>query len=92
MATELDLCAVVGTTAVAAKRLDRDTTLKRLTDRHSPHGQQNVLEELGRGSFYEHKHYLFSYPVIPGFSERTIDSTGRTEESVANEIKKVAGI
>lgn len=66
--------------------------LKRLTDRHGPHAHQNVLDQLGRVSFYEHKHPLFTYPVIPGFTELTIDTTGRTEESVAEEIKKVIGV
>ncbi len=66
--------------------------LKRLMARHGHHMHQNVLEQLGRASFYEHKHPLFTYPVIPGFTEQTIDTTGKTAESVADEIKKVAGV
>jgi hypothetical protein len=66
--------------------------LKRLTERHGHHGVSLTLDQIGRASFYEHKHPLFTYPVIPGFTELTIDTTGRTEESVADEIKKVAGV
>jgi hypothetical protein len=66
--------------------------LERLMARHGQDHHQNVLEQLGRGSFYEHNHHLFTYPEIPGFTERTIDTTGRTAESVAAEIKKVAGV
>ena len=66
--------------------------LKRLRDRHGHDGHDNVLAELGRASFYEHKHHLFSYPAIPGITERTIDTTGKTADSVAKEIIKVAGI
>ena len=66
--------------------------LKRLTERHGYHMNQTVLDQLGRASFYEHKHPYFSYPEIPGFKERTIDTTGKTEESVAEEIQRVAGV
>jgi broad-specificity NMP kinase len=66
--------------------------LKRLTDRHGHEANHNILAELGRASFYEHKHYLFSYPEIPGITERTIDTTGKTAESVAEVIRKVAGV
>ena len=66
--------------------------LKRLTERHGQHGHQDVLDQLGRASFCEHKHHLFTYPVIPGFTERTIDTTGKSAESVADEIKKVTGV
>ena len=66
--------------------------LKRLTDRHGREGHHNVLAELGRASFYEHKHYLFSYPEVPGVTERTIDTTGKAAEDVAEVIIKAAGI
>lgn len=66
--------------------------LKRLTERHGREANHNVLAELGRASFYEHGHYLFSYPEIPGVTERTIDTTGKSAESVAEAIKKVAGL
>lgn len=65
---------------------DWDAILKRLTERHGQHRDGDVLESLGRGSFYEHNHYLFTYPDMPGFSERTIDTTGKTTDSVADEI------
>jgi hypothetical protein len=71
---------------------DWNDILKRLTARHGRDAQHNVLAELGRASFYEHKHYLFSYPEIPGITERTIDTTGKSAESVAEEIKRVAGV
>jgi len=71
---------------------DWNDILKRLMDRHGHDAHQNVLEQLGRASFYEHKHPLFTYPVIPEFTERTIDTTCRTAESVANEIRKAAGL
>jgi hypothetical protein len=71
---------------------DWNDILKRLTERHGRDAQHNVFAELGRASFYEHKHYLFSYPEIPGITERTIDTTGKTAESVAEVIKKVAGV
>jgi hypothetical protein len=66
--------------------------LKRLTDRHGQASEHNVLAELGRASFYEHKHYLFSYPSIPGVAEKTIDTTGKTTESVAEGIMKASGV
>ncbi|OWK36746.1 hypothetical protein [Fimbriiglobus ruber] len=66
--------------------------LKRLTDRNGHEANHNVLAELGRASFYEHKHPLFSYPELPGITERTIDTTGKTAEAVAEAIKKVAGL
>ncbi len=66
--------------------------LKRLTDRHGHDGNHNVLAELGRASFYEHNHALFCYPDIPGITERTVDTTGKTAESVAETIKKIAGV
>ncbi len=66
--------------------------LKRLLDRHGHDMHANVLDQLGRASFYEHKHQMFTYPTIPGFTERIIDTTGKTEASVADEIKKVAGL
>jgi hypothetical protein len=66
--------------------------LNRLTDRHGQGGHHNLLAELGRASFYEHKHYLFSFPAIRGITERTIDTTGKTADSVAEEIIKVARI
>jgi hypothetical protein len=66
--------------------------LKRLIARHGHHMNQSVLDQLARASFFEHKHYLFTYPEIPGFTELTIDTTGRTEESVTDEIKKLAGV
>jgi hypothetical protein len=71
---------------------DWNDILKRLTDRHGHDGNHDVLEELGRASFYEHNHYLFSYPEIPGITERKIDTTGKTAESVAEIIKNVAGL
>jgi hypothetical protein len=64
--------------------------LARLTKRHGDHA--HVLDQLGRASFYEHKHHMFTYPDIPGFTEKTIDTTGKSEDSVADEIRKVAGI
>jgi len=66
--------------------------LKRLTARHGREGHHNILAELGRASFYEHKHYLFSYPDVPGVKERTIDTTGKAAESVAEVIMRVAGV
>jgi hypothetical protein len=66
--------------------------LKRLMDRHGRDTHHNALAELGRASFYEHKHRLFTYPEIPGFTERPIDTTGKTAESVADEIKKLAAL
>lgn len=66
--------------------------LKRLMERHGRDSHHNVFAELGRASFYEHKHYLFNYPAIPGITERTIDTTGKTAESVADAIMKVAGV
>ena len=66
--------------------------LQRLIERHGRDDPHRLLEELGRGSFYEHHHHLFTYPEIPGFTEQTIDTTGRTAESVADEIKVVAGL
>jgi hypothetical protein len=66
--------------------------LKRLMERHGQDSHHNVFAELGRASFYEHKHHLFSYPDIPGVTERTIDTTGKTAESVAGVIMKVAGV
>ncbi len=66
--------------------------LKRLTARHGHHFHPITLDQIGRASFYEHEHYLFSYPEIPGFKEMVINTTGRTEESVADEIVKVAGV
>lgn len=66
--------------------------LKRLTDRHGREEQHDVLAELGRASFYEHKHYLFSYPQELGITERTIDTTGKDAESVAEVIRRVAGV
>jgi hypothetical protein len=66
--------------------------LKRLTDRHGREGHHNVLAELGRASFYEHRHHLFNYPELPGVAERTIDTTGKPPEDVAEEIIKVAGL
>ena len=45
--------------------------LSRLTDRHGRGGHHDVMAERGRASFYEHKHHLFSYPDIPGVTERT---------------------
>ena len=64
--------------------------LGRLMKRHGD--PANVLDQLGRASFYEHKHAMFTYPQIPGFAERTIDTTGKTAEAVSDEIKKVAGV
>jgi hypothetical protein len=66
--------------------------LKRLTERHGRDAQHHVLAELGRASFYEHKHPLFSYPNLPGIAERTIDTTGKSAESVAEAIIKAAGV
>ena len=66
--------------------------LKRLTERHGGDGHHDVLADLGRLSFYEHKHYLFSYPEIPGITERTIDTTGRSMDDVAEEIIKTTRI
>ncbi|MCE9567026.1 MAG: hypothetical protein K8U57_33910 [Planctomycetes bacterium] len=66
--------------------------LKRLTGRHGHDMRANVLDELGRASFYEHKHPMFTYPVIPGFKERAIDTTGKTEEAVVDEIRRVVGL
>ncbi len=66
--------------------------LKRLMDRHGPHMHRNVHEQLGRASFFEHKHHLFAYPEMPGFTERIIDTTRRSEESVEEEIRKIAGV
>lgn len=66
--------------------------LKRLTARHGREGHHNVLAELGRASFYEHKHHLFSYPEVPGLTERTVDTTGREADSVADEIRQLAGV
>ncbi|HEX4607255.1 MAG TPA: hypothetical protein VH092_03540, partial [Urbifossiella sp.] len=66
--------------------------IKRLTDRHGHDLQPFTLDQVARASFYEHKHHLFTYPEIPGFKELTIDTTGKTEESVADEIKRVAGV
>jgi broad-specificity NMP kinase len=71
---------------------DWSDILKRLTDRHGREGQHNVLAELGRASFYEHKHHFFSYPDIPGITEQTVDTTGKSAESVAEVIRKVAGL
>lgn len=69
---------------------DWNDIVNRLTHRHGDHA--DVLDQLGRASFYEHHHPMFTYPSIPGFIERTINTSNRTEESVANEIKKVVGI
>jgi hypothetical protein len=66
--------------------------LKRLMERHGKDAHHDVFAELGRASFYEHKHYLFSYPDLPGITERTIDTTGKTAESVADVIIKAAGL
>ncbi|MBN9122678.1 MAG: hypothetical protein J0I06_26615 [Planctomycetes bacterium] len=66
--------------------------LNRLTERHGHKGHHDVLAELGRASFYEHRHYLFSYPEIPGITERTIDTTGKTADSVAEAIMGMAGV
>lgn len=66
--------------------------LKRLTERHGHDSHHNVFAELGRASFYEHKHYLFSYPESLGITERTIDTTGQTTESVADVIVQAAGL
>ncbi len=66
--------------------------LKRLTDRHGRDGHHDVLAELGRASFYEHKHYLFSYPEELGITERPIDTTGKDAGSVAEVIRGVAGV
>jgi hypothetical protein len=66
--------------------------LKRLTDRHGRERHHDILTELGRASFYEHNHYLFSYPELPGVTERKIDTTGKTAESVAEQIKMVVGV
>jgi broad-specificity NMP kinase len=71
---------------------DWNDILQRLTERHGRDSHHNVFAELGRASFYEHNHYLFSYPETPGITERTIDTTGKTAESVAEMIKKVAGV
>jgi hypothetical protein len=71
---------------------DWNDILKRLTERHGQGSHHNVFAELGRASFYEHKHYLFSYPDIPGVTERTIDTTGKAAEAVAAVIQKVAGL
>ena len=66
--------------------------LKRLTDRHGRERHHDVFAELGRASFYEHKHYLFNYPEMPGIRERAIDTTGKEADSVAEVIVKVAGV
>jgi hypothetical protein len=66
--------------------------LKRLMERHGRDAHHDVFAELGRASFYEHKHYLFSYPELPGVTERTIDTTGKRTESVAETIIQVTGI
>ncbi|HEX4609811.1 MAG TPA: hypothetical protein VH092_16550 [Urbifossiella sp.] len=66
--------------------------LKRLTERHGGEGHRDVLADLGRLSFYEHKHYLFSYPEIPGVMERTIDTTGKLIDDVVENIINMADI
>jgi hypothetical protein len=66
--------------------------LKRLMERHGRDSHHSVFAELGRASFYEHQHYLFRYPDIPGVTERTIDTTGKAAESVAEMIQKAAGL
>ncbi len=71
---------------------DWNDILKRLTARHGQDSHHDILAELGRASFYEHHHHLFSYPDIPGVTERTIDTTGKSAESVAEVILKVAGV
>jgi hypothetical protein len=69
-----------------------DAILQRLTERHGRDSQHNILSELGRASFYEHKHYLFSYPDLPGVTERTIDTTGKAAETIAEEVIKLARV
>lgn len=66
--------------------------LKRLMERHGRDGQHHVMAELGRASFYEHKHPLFRYPDLLGITERRIDTTGKTAESVAEVIIEAAGV
>ncbi len=70
---------------------DWNAILQRLTERHGYDSHHDALLELGRASFYEHKHHLFSYPEIPGITERTIDTTGKEADIVADLIMKMAG-
>ena len=51
-----------------------------------------AMNQIGRASFYEHHHHYFMYPVIAGFTEQTIDTTGRSEQEVADEVRKAAGL
>jgi hypothetical protein len=51
-----------------------------------------AMNQIGRASFYEHHHHYFMYPAIPGFVEQTIDTTGRTEQSVVDEVRQIAGL
>jgi shikimate kinase len=66
--------------------------LNRLNERHGREGHHDVLAELGRASFHEHKHYLFSYPEGLGITEHTIDTTGKDADSVAEVVMRVAGV
>jgi len=68
---------------------DWNDILTRLTERHGHDSHHNVLMELGRASFYEHKHPLFSYPDHLGVTEQTIDTTGKEADDVADLIYKM---
>lgn len=70
---------------------DWNDILKRLLERHGQDRHHDVFAELGRASFYEHKHYMFSYPDIPGVRERPIDTTGKSADAVAELVMKVVG-
>jgi hypothetical protein len=64
--------------------------VNRLTSRHGI--LLHAMDQIGRASFYEHRHHLFMYPVSSGIAEQAIDTTGRTEQSVADEIQRRAGL
>jgi hypothetical protein len=71
-------------------RAQWEDLVQRLVGRHGH--PLYAFNQIGRASFYEHRHSLFTYPEIAGFTETEIMTTGQTEQQVAEDIMRRAGL
>jgi ATPase family associated with various cellular activities (AAA) len=68
--------------------------VERLMARWRGHPQKLFLvwQQIGLYSLYEHGHPLGAFPIVSGYQEERIVTTGRSAEDVAEEILRKAGV